>query len=709
MLISPAKWLPKAAVFRRRAMGLTAYDTYGIRFGQQLQQQQQQLCNGKLVAWRGFCGSAMRSQTNPVEKYDQEWEETTEPCRNVKEDSSGQVSCPNKESESMAVDNEDDALLIQKEGNASNLAILQLEGKADIGSRREYRRTADHLYRPGSPREHHRPRPPVGARSARPEGAKFKFSDFNIRKAVLNSFRLKYKQAHMPTSVQSALLSALQHQHSFIGVSPAGTGKSLALAMHLLSEPRFRTPLPSITSLVLVRTPELGFQYMENFISLLRSGNAPVTTPDIVQFLYRGGPEDHRMQQTLLAECGAPHILIATPARLLDMLADENESRLLNLSFVRTVVLDEAESQLHPEDHRDEFSGLRKQKRKGPNKKRKQHISPAYQALDYLVRMRDAALNTYSLDVPLQVVALSSSTKLGDYLYQFLTRTEWMKGTSVKTYGVPGYSHLPVNTPHVEVSCVAYYPNVALIHDVDFSSAWRPEMIPHIGNANDKAAANVQHVELTQSITPDHLLAIKDVWERDSVKKGLLIIPSNASRFKVVRALRDIGITACPLNYSGGTLIADHEPDGYGIINMEKIFTNLEDPTVTPDLIVATPTQIEGLNFPGLSRIFVAGVRCLDHIPDPAKLFLRTRVSDAHFVEQTAFTDMMDKEFLQPSTNGNQQQQKKEREHAAAKTIFVTAFNDLFPNEFAAYRKWFRESSIRLTRLYPQGPKKIGK
>ncbi|KAK9354352.1 hypothetical protein V1523DRAFT_408207 [Lipomyces doorenjongii] len=683
---------------QRRAIATTVYDRYtvhGIRCCKQ-----QHLYNGKLVR-RNLSASTTWNQTNPLEEHDQEFEEVTEASRTAA-DKVGAVSSSSKgdagvmkESADAVDNNEGAAFMILQEGKASILATQQLEGNADVGKWKDHSMIRP-LYRSGNPQELRRRAP--SPRSPRPEGAKFKFSDFNIQKAVLDSFRLKYREAHIPTSVQSALLGALQHQHSFIGVSPAGTGKSLALAMHLLSEPRFRTPLPSITSLILVRTPELGFQYMETFISLLRSGNAPVTTPDIVQLLYRGGPEDHKMQKRLLTKCGNPHILVATPARLLDMLADDNERGLLNLSFVRTVVLDEAESQLRPEDYKDEWSGARKQKSKSSNKKKTKHISSAYQAMDYIVRMREAALNTYSLEVPLQVVALSSSTKFGDDLYQFLTRTQWMKGTLVKTYGVPGYSNLHVKTPHVEVSCIAYYPHMDLMNDVEFSSARSPEMI------DDKTGTkNVAHVELTHSITLDHLLGINAARERDSVKKGLLIIPSNASRFEVVRALRDIGISACSLSYSGGTLIVDHEPDGYGIIDMQKIFTGIQDPSITPDLVVATPTQIEGLNFPGLSRIYVAGVRCLDHIPDPAKLFLRTRVTEAHFVEQTAFANTMG--TLQSSADGNQQ--KKEPKPADAKIIFVTAFNDLFPEEFNAYRKWFKDGSIRLTRLYPEGPTKI--
>ncbi|KAK9317312.1 hypothetical protein V1522DRAFT_457381 [Lipomyces starkeyi] len=702
MLRCRTELLRRAVARQQRAIATTVYDdrytVYGIR-----RCKQQQLYNGKLVG-RNFSASTIRNQTNPLEKPDRE-SEVTEVSRTAA-DKVGAFSSSSKgdagvmkESADSVHNNEDAAFMIRQEGKASTLATQQLEGKADVGKWKD-RSMIRPLYRSGNPQEHRRRA--QAPRTPRQEGTKFKFSDFNIQKAVLDSFRLKYKQAHIPTSVQSALLGALQHQHSFIGVSPAGTGKSLALAMHLLSEPRFRTPLPSITSLILVRTPELGFQYMEIFISLLRSGNAPVPTPDIVQLLYRGGPEDHKMQKRLLAKCGNPHILVATPARLLDMLADDNERGLLHLSFVRTVVLDEAESQLHPEDHKYELSGPRKLNWKSSNKKKTKHISSAYQAMDYIVRMRDAALNTYSLDVPLQVVALSSSTKFGDDLYQFLTRTKWMKGTLVKTYGAPGYSNLPVKTPHVEVSCIAYYPHMDLMNDVDFSSAWSPEMIPHVEDEK-KGGKNVAFVELTQSITLDHLLAINAARERDSIKKGLLIIPSNASRFEVVRALRDIGITACSLTYSGGTLIVDQEPDGYGIINTQKIFAGIQDPSITPDLIVATPTQIEGLNFPGLSRIYVAGMRCLDHIPDPAKLFLRTRVTEAHFVEQTAFSNTV--ETLQSSADGNQQ--KKERKPADAKIIFVTAFNNLFPEEFAAYRKWFKESSIRLTRLYPEGPTKI--
>ncbi|KAK9387217.1 hypothetical protein V1515DRAFT_86733 [Lipomyces mesembrius] len=697
MLRCPTELFRRAVACQRRAIETKVYDRYTVH-GRRCKQQH--LYNGKLVG-RNLSASTTRNQTNPREKHDQEFEEVTEASRTAADEvvavspsSKGDAGVM-KESADAVDNNEDAAFMILQEGKASILATQQLEGKADVGKWKD-RSMIRPLYRSGNTHEYRRRA--LAPRSPQPDGAKFKFSDFNIQKAVLDSFRLKYRQAHIPTSVQSALLGALQHQHSFIGVSPAGTGKSLALAMHLLSEPRFRTPLPSITSLILVRTPELGFQYMEIFISLLRSGNAPVTTPDIVQLLYRGGPEDHKMQKRLLAKCGNPHILVATPARLLDMLADDNERGLLNLSFVRTVVLDEAESQLRPEDHKDEWSGARKQK--SSNKKKTKHISSAYQAMDYIVRMREAALNTYSLEVPLQVVALSSSTKFGDDLYQFLTRTQWMRGTLVKTYGVPGYSNLPVRTPHVEVSCIAYYPHMDLMNDVEFSRS--PEMIPR--EEDDKRGRkNVAQVELTHSITLDHLLGINAARERDSVKKGLLIIPSNASRFEVVRALRDIGITACSLSYSGGTLIVDHEPDGYGIIDMQKIFTGVQDPSITPDLVVATPTQIEGLNFPGLSRIYVAGVRCLDHIPDPAKLFLRTRVTEAHFVEQTAFANTM--ETLQSSADGNQQ--KKERKPADAKIIFVTAFNDLFPEEFTAYRKWFKEGSIRLTRLYPEGPRKI--
>ncbi|KAK9242671.1 hypothetical protein V1506DRAFT_546784 [Lipomyces tetrasporus] len=703
MLRSRTRFL-RAIACPPRALAVTVLDrhtAYGIRCCKQ-----QLLYIGRTAAWRNFKTNASWNQTSAAEKPDQALDEPDEEKSgttdgNVSWGSSSLIREIEVTEESTdAADNEDDAFMIHKIGNASTLAIRQLEGTADVGKRRD-RSIIRPRYRSGNPLEYRRR--PSAARLPNPESTKFKFSDFNIQKAVLDSFRLKYKQAHIPTSVQSALLSALQHQHSFVGVSPAGTGKSLALSMHLLSEPRFRTPLPSITSLILVRTPELGFQYMEIFMSLLRSGNAPVTTPDIVQFLYRGGPEDHSMQKRLLAQCGIPHILVATPARLLDMLADENERELLNLSFVRTVVLDEAESQLHPEDHRDEFAGDSRQKRTLKKKKRK-HISPAYQAMDYIVRMRDAALNTYSLDVPLQIAALSSSTKSGDDLYNFLSRIHWMKGSLVKTYGVPGYSNLPVKAPHVDISCIAYYPHVDLINDVDFSTIWSPVMVPGIED-DKKGRANVQYVEITQSITQDHLLAVKDAWERDSVKKGLLIIPSNASRFEIVGALTDIGISACSLSYSGGTLIVDQDPAGFGIVNTEKMFTDVQDPTITPDLIVATPTQIEGLNFPGLSRIYVAGVRSLDHIPDPAKLFLRTRTTDAHVVEQTAFAGTMDP----PQSGTDSSQQKKDRKPADAKVIFVTAFNDLFPDETAAYRKWFREGSVRLTRLYPGGPTKVVK
>lgn len=145
--------------------------------------------------------------------------------------------------------------------------------------------------------------------------------------SVLNSYGIT-----APTPVQTKAIPLALKGIDVIVQAQTGTGKTLAFALPLLS--RIDTSKDQTQALVLTPTRELALQITAEMAKLAPAAGASV--------LAAYGGQDVESQIRKLAN-RQPHIIVATPGRLLDHLRRETVS----LGKVRMLVLDEADQMLH--------------------------------------------------------------------------------------------------------------------------------------------------------------------------------------------------------------------------------------------------------------------------------------------------------------------------------------------------------------------------
>ena len=136
---------------------------------------------------------------------------------------------------------------------------------------------------------------------------------------------------HTMTPIQERAIPLLLQGRDLIGQSPAGSGKTAAFALPLLSSIQLGQRTPQ--ALVMCPTRELCTQVAREIRKLGRR------LPGLqVQILSGGQP----IRSQIAAMQSGLHIAVATPGRLLDHL----ERKTLSLGRVQTVVLDEADRML---------------------------------------------------------------------------------------------------------------------------------------------------------------------------------------------------------------------------------------------------------------------------------------------------------------------------------------------------------------------------
>jgi ATP-dependent RNA helicase DDX49/DBP8 len=132
-----------------------------------------------------------------------------------------------------------------------------------------------------------------------------------------------------PTEIQAACIPPLLAGRDCIGNAKTGSGKTIAFAIPILQ--KLSEDPYGIFALVLTPTRELAFQISEQFAVL--GAAIGVRTSVVV-----GGMD---MMTQALELGGHPHVVIATPGRIVDHLRSSNNE--WNLSRVKFLVLDEAD------------------------------------------------------------------------------------------------------------------------------------------------------------------------------------------------------------------------------------------------------------------------------------------------------------------------------------------------------------------------------
>jgi len=140
----------------------------------------------------------------------------------------------------------------------------------------------------------------------------------------------------LPTAVQAAVLPAALQGRDVLALAPTGSGKTAAfvlpLLQRLLEQPQLATERPRLLrALVLAPTRELALQTGDAVRGLIAGMARPLRLVVAV-----GGAS---INPQLMALRGGAHLLVATPGRLLDLLAHNA----LSLAQVNQLVLDEAD------------------------------------------------------------------------------------------------------------------------------------------------------------------------------------------------------------------------------------------------------------------------------------------------------------------------------------------------------------------------------
>ena len=134
-----------------------------------------------------------------------------------------------------------------------------------------------------------------------------------------------------PSPIQQATIPALLQGRDIVGMAQTGTGKTAAFALPVLAH--IDVSNPATQALVLCPTRELAIQVAEAFQTYAQGIRGFHVLP-----VY-GGQDMGRQLQALRR--GA-HVVVGTPGRLLDHL----NRRTLDLSTLKTLVLDEADEML---------------------------------------------------------------------------------------------------------------------------------------------------------------------------------------------------------------------------------------------------------------------------------------------------------------------------------------------------------------------------
>lgn len=157
------------------------------------------------------------------------------------------------------------------------------------------------------------------------------FEEMGLRPEILKAIQeLGYEQ---PTPIQQAMIpELLGTSNDFVGLAQTGTGKTAAFGLPMVQQ--FNPENRSIQALVLSPTRELAIQIGKDL-----EGYAKYLPKFKVGLVYGGA---NIVQQIKQLEKGV-NVVVGTPGRVLDLL----KRKALNISAIKTLVLDEADEMLN--------------------------------------------------------------------------------------------------------------------------------------------------------------------------------------------------------------------------------------------------------------------------------------------------------------------------------------------------------------------------
>lgn len=157
------------------------------------------------------------------------------------------------------------------------------------------------------------------------------FSDLGISGTFIKA--LEEINITIPTEIQEkAIPFLIEKGTDFIGQAQTGTGKTAAFGLPILQA--INPDKPNVQALILSPTRELGQQIAKQLFKFTKH----IPKKIFIESVYGGANIDEQVRSLRRPT----HIVVATPGRLVDLL----ERKAIDLSFIRTIVLDEADEML---------------------------------------------------------------------------------------------------------------------------------------------------------------------------------------------------------------------------------------------------------------------------------------------------------------------------------------------------------------------------
>jgi ATP-dependent RNA helicase DeaD len=157
------------------------------------------------------------------------------------------------------------------------------------------------------------------------------FSDLGISRNFIKA--LEEINIITPTEIQEKAIPFLvENGTDFIGQAQTGTGKTAAFGLPILQA--INPDKPNVQALILSPTRELGQQIAKQLFKFTKY----IPKKIFIESVYGGANIDEQVRSLRRPT----HIVVATPGRLVDLL----ERKAIDLSSIRTVVLDEADEML---------------------------------------------------------------------------------------------------------------------------------------------------------------------------------------------------------------------------------------------------------------------------------------------------------------------------------------------------------------------------
>ncbi|KAG1866452.1 P-loop containing nucleoside triphosphate hydrolase protein [Suillus tomentosus] len=472
------------------------------------------------------------------------------------------------------------------------------------------------------------------------------FESLGVGAPIAAALRVAFPDVQQPTTMQRKMIPAVVGKQDILLQDFTGTGKSFGLLLGLLSKPRISRyetkegkaqATKGITTLLIVPHRDLAYQFLHWLHHMLTSAGepGPYSLASIAQVLVRGSPPKNltssspRILEAIVNPLSPgisvlrdypPHILIATPTALMDVLRKEPE--VLQLSTLSTVVVDEVDWLLQMVPQKSKYTT---EKAARLNQKHPEVLKTVLDVLyastktntSHFLRKRLLEMKLAPIDRP-QLIMLSATMRnrlrtafFG--AYGWFRRGKVLKLIKASSASRPAHGLNRTITHHVLVmsqdGCVkniagarkARVPTPLDSSEYVSSAEEQDEEEELIFDEDDEALlddeTDIDMLQAPPVFTPGMLEAVASAFALDVPNIALLVLPATTSVRRVIFELNQLGVNAHSLD------LVDNEAGRAHLLSKDR-----DIPDENPTLLVSTLATTRGIDFPALTHVFLLGL-----------------------------------------------------------------------------------------------------